>query len=74
MTYFAYTRVSTITQAEKGFGLEAQKAAISEYAQKKGIEISGWFEDAGISANIHDEDDDDEINKRKRLMNLFSVL
>lgn len=74
MAYYTYTRVSTDTQAEKGYGLEAQKDSISEYAHQIGISISGWFEDAGISANIHDEEDDDAINKRTGFIELLRQL
>lgn len=41
----AYIRVSTDKQGEDGIGLEAQRAAIHAYADKKGIEIIEWFQD-----------------------------
>lgn len=41
----AYTRVSTAGQAESGLGIAAQRDAILT----AGIEVGGWFEDAGIS-------------------------
>lgn len=39
-----YVRVSTLEQGDK-FGIEAQKSAIKEYAEKNGYEISEWFVD-----------------------------
>lgn len=41
----AYIRVSTDKQGEAGIGLEAQRAAIRAYAEKKGIEVIEWFQD-----------------------------
>ena len=72
--YYGYTRVSTETQSEKGFGLEAQREAIRKYAAANGITITAIFEDAGISANIHDDSDDDELTKRHALMELLSQI
>src|SRR5437899_1607190 len=46
----AYVRVSTEEQAEEGFSLEAQKAAITSYAASQGWNIVAWFEDRGKSA------------------------
>ena len=74
MSYYGYTRVSTETQSEKGYGLDVQKAAIRKYCQEHKADITQWFEDAGISANIHDTDDDDVINKRTGLIALLGVL
>lgn len=54
--------------------LEAQKEYISNYAVKHKITIAGWYVDAGISANIHDDDEDDAINKRHGLMALMGEL
>jgi site-specific DNA recombinase len=42
---FAYTRVSTVKQGEKGVSLQEQKDAILRYALKQGLEISRWFEE-----------------------------
>lgn len=47
--FYAYIRVSTETQAEKGNGLDVQKAAIDKYAAENGITIAEYFTDAGIS-------------------------
>ena len=37
--YYGYCRVSTETQAEKGYGLEAQEKEIRKYALNKGYEL-----------------------------------
>jgi site-specific DNA recombinase len=42
---FAYTRVSTVKQGEKGVSLQEQHAAIAAYAQRHGIRIVEWFEE-----------------------------
>jgi site-specific DNA recombinase len=42
---FAYTRVSTVKQGEKGVSLQEQKDAILRYASKQSLEISRWFEE-----------------------------
>jgi DNA invertase Pin-like site-specific DNA recombinase len=44
-TYFAYARVSTPRQGEKGVSLNEQRAAIEKYAAIHGLEISRWFEE-----------------------------
>ena len=72
--YVGYCRVSTQTQSEKGYGLEAQEREIEKYARAHGIELAQMFRDAGISGNIKDTDDDDAINKREALMEMLSVL
>lgn len=72
--YYGYVRVSTETQSEKGYGLEAQKQAIVKFCSEKGINLTDIYEDAGISANIHDDADDDALLKRQALMELLSVI
>ena len=74
MTYYGYTRVSTETQSEKGYGLDAQRAEIEKYARAHGYQLAAIYEDAGISGNIKDTDDDDAINKRKGLIELLAKL
>jgi len=49
-SYFAYIRVSTAKQGEKGVSLQEQKDAILRYAQKFGLEISRWFEERETAA------------------------
>jgi DNA invertase Pin-like site-specific DNA recombinase len=44
-TYFAYARVSTPRQGEKGVSLHEQRAAIERYAAIHSLEISSWFEE-----------------------------
>lgn len=51
-TYFAYIRVSTIKQGEKGSSLTEQKDAIHAYAQKHGLQISDFFEEQQTAAKL----------------------
>lgn len=74
MKYYGYVRVSTETQAEKGYGLEAQEKEISKYADAHGLELDRIFVDAGISGNLKDTDEDEAIGKREALMELLSFL
>lgn len=48
---YAYYRVSTQTQAELN-GIEMQVAEVEKYCKLNGIEITGSFEDEGISGTI----------------------
>lgn len=74
MKYYGYERVSTETQAEKGYGLDAQDEKIRKYAEANGIQLEKIFTDAGISGNMKDTDDDEAIGKREALMELLSCL
>ena len=74
MKYYGYGRVSTETQAEKGYGLEAQEKEIRKYADAHNIELEQIFSDAGISGNMKDTDDDEALGKREALMELLSCL
>jgi len=49
-TYFAYARVSTPRQGEKGVSLIEQKSAIERYAAIHGLEITRWFEERESAA------------------------
>lgn len=71
---YGYARVSTETQSEKGYGLDAQQSEIKKYAANNGLTIEQTFIDAGISGAIKDTDDDDAISKRAGLMDLLSVI
>ena len=59
--YYAYIRVSTETQAEKGGGLEVQTKAIENYASANGIIITRIFTDAGISGTKENRPALDEL-------------
>jgi len=47
---FAYTRVSTVKQGEKGVSLQEQKDAIIRYAKQHDLEIVRWFEERESAA------------------------
>jgi DNA invertase Pin-like site-specific DNA recombinase len=49
-TVVTYLRVSTSEQALSGLGLEAQRATVAAYAERKGLTIVGEYCDEGISA------------------------
>lgn len=72
--YYGYCRVSTETQAEKGYGLEAQEKEIRKFAAGRGLELERMFLDAGISGNLKDTDEDEAISKREALMEMLSLL
>src|SRR5690348_2078254 len=42
---FAYARVSTTRQGERGVSLPEQRDAIARYAERQGLEIIRWFEE-----------------------------
>jgi DNA invertase Pin-like site-specific DNA recombinase len=48
-TVVAYIRVSTDEQATSGAGLDAQRAAISAEATRRGWDVVAWHTDEGIS-------------------------
>lgn len=47
---FAYTRVSTVKQGEKGVSLQEQKDAIIRYANQHDLDIVRWFEERETAA------------------------
>lgn len=49
-TFFAYIRVSTTKQGEKGVSLQEQRDAIIYHAQRFGLEIAEWFEERETAA------------------------
>lgn len=49
-SYFAYVRVSTVKQGERGSSLTEQKSAIEAYAARGGLPIIGWFEEMETAA------------------------
>lgn len=50
--YFAYTRVSTVKQGERGSSLQEQKSAIEAYSIKHGLAVAGWFEEMETAAKL----------------------
>ncbi|MEP3120551.1 MULTISPECIES: recombinase family protein [Alphaproteobacteria] len=48
--YFAYIRVSTVKQGQKGVSLQEQRSAIQQYADRKNLTISQWFEERQTAA------------------------
>src|ERR1700688_3640235 len=48
--YFAYVRVSTVKQGERGSSLTEQRSAIEAYAAKGDLSIVGWFEEMETAA------------------------
>lgn len=51
-TYYAYIRVSTIKQGEKGSSLQEQRAAIETYASRQNLSIIEWFEEKETAAKL----------------------
>ena len=49
-TFYAYTRVSTVRQGEKGVSLQEQRAAIDRFARQHDLEIKSWFEERETAA------------------------
>jgi DNA invertase Pin-like site-specific DNA recombinase len=47
---FAYARVSTPRQGEKGVSLPEQRAAIARYAEQHGLTVVRWFEERESAA------------------------
>lgn len=60
-TAVAYVRVSTAAQGRSGLGLEAQRAAIKDFADREGIEVLDWFTEAESGAGS------DALEKRPQL-------
>lgn len=66
---FGYFRVSTARQAEEGYSLDGQKAAIEKYARDKGIDPVLFFVDPGVSASkvpLADREAGGELVRRLR--------
>jgi DNA invertase Pin-like site-specific DNA recombinase len=65
----AYLRVSTDQQAESGLGLDGQRRAIEQAAERQGITVAATFQDAAISGSKGIEDRPgllDAVNALKR--------
>ena len=50
--YFAYIRVSTIKQGEKGVSLSEQREMVERYAVQQGLTIAQWFEERETASKI----------------------
>jgi site-specific DNA recombinase len=48
--FFAYIRVSTVKQGERGVSLQEQTEAITRYANKHNLTITEWFEERETAA------------------------
>ena len=48
--YFAYIRVSTVKQGERGSSLQEQRAAIDAFAKRGGLNITAWYEETETAA------------------------
>lgn len=71
--YYGYVRVSTETQADKGYSLEDQKEAIVDYCTKNNITLSHLYIDAGKSGAIGDQDDLSNRTEMVALLQTFDV-
>jgi site-specific DNA recombinase len=49
---YAYVRVSTVKQGEKGSSLEEQRDAISAFARRRDLRITAWFEEMETAAKL----------------------
>jgi len=47
---FAYVRVSTVKQGERGVSLQEQRDAIIRYCTRESLEITNWFEERQTAA------------------------
>lgn len=71
---YGYIRVSTETQANKGYGLDTQRKDIEQYAKGKGLELAATFTDAGISGAVADDADGDALSKRQGLLDMLDTI
>lgn len=68
---YGYIRVSTETQADKGYGLDIQESAIKEYCQSHNLNLVKIFIDAGKSGTIGDKDN---LDNRPAITELLYTL
>lgn len=52
MTVFGYARVSTLKQADDGYGLDVQENDIKKHAARNKWNVELWFRDKGVSGSI----------------------
>lgn len=69
-----YVRVSTGTQKEKGYGLEAQLEAIKQHCKAKGYELVEVFKDEGKTGTKGDFESNVEELNREGLNDLLGAL
>lgn len=50
--YFAYIRVSTVRQGERGSSLQEQQSAIEAYALRHNLVIAAWFRETETAAKL----------------------
>lgn len=71
---YGYTRVSTSTQVEHGYGLDTQQAAIEKYCQENGLTLTRIYTDAGISGAVDDGADETALHKRAGLVDMLAAV
>ena len=71
---YGYSRVSTSTQVEHGYGLDTQESSIRKYCQDNGLALERIFTDAGISGAIEDGADETALHKRAGLIDLLAAI
>lgn len=71
---YGYSRVSTSTQVEHGYGLDTQRNAIEKYCLDNGLALECIFTDAGISGALEDGADETALHKRAGLLDLLAAI